>query len=114
MVLKLHQQITDNEIKISGVSSKKTPKNINFYYNISTESKNTLAVSIGINNNIPGKTLDFWCNDAKYFEVLVDKLETIPHIEINQSNKTQTGIIARWNLELFDPEQLLTFFKNLQ
>lgn len=113
-ILKLHEQISTGMLSVTGLSSRKSPKNINFYFTFSADEKTAVTATIGINGGIAGKSLDFWCNNPDRQQEVLSAIQT----ELGLSTKqllpdANYGIVARWELAEVDTVKLTDFFTKM-
>lgn len=113
-IITLNSKISSGEIVVSGLSSRKTPKNINFYYSFSSSENNALTVATGVNNGQPSKHLDFWCNNPDRQQEVLEAIKEVINIPINPlPNGAKYGIVAKWDLEEVDISKLIVLFEKL-
>jgi len=113
-IISLSGKISSGEIVASGLSSRKTPKNINFYYSFDSNERNSLTVATGVNNGQPSKHLDFWCNNLDRQSEILEAIKSVIKIPTNPlSGESKYGIVAKWDLADVDTEKLVSLFKTL-
>lgn len=113
-IMGLSKKISTGAISMPGLSSRKSPKNINFYFTFANNEKNALTVTIGVNGGVAGKTLDFWCNNPDRQHELVQKIQTSIEIPAELLSEVRKyGIMAKWDLRQVDTQKLITLFENL-
>lgn len=113
-LLELSQQIGSGVVGIEGLSTKKSPKNLNFYFTPTEDERNSLAVSVGVNYGQPGKTLDFWCNNPARQEEILGVISTVIGIKGETlPPNAKYGIVAKWDLTKIDTDKLMEMFRQL-
>ena len=113
-VIDLSKKIQSGAISLTGLSSRKSPKNINFYFTFANNEKNALTVTIGVNGGVAGKTLDFWCNNPDRQHELVQAIQSSLEIPAELLSEVRKyGIMAKWDLGQVDTQKLITLFENL-
>lgn len=113
-IMDLSKKISTGAISMPGLSSRKSPKNINFYFTFANNEKNALTVTIGVNGGAAGKTLDFWCNNPDRQHELVQTIQTSLEIHAELLSEVRKyGIMAKWDLGQVDTQKLITLFENL-
>ncbi|MFH1244200.1 MAG: hypothetical protein V1487_01335 [bacterium] len=113
-LLELSRQVSNGIMGIEGLTAKKSPKNLNFYFTPASDEHNSLAVSVGVNYGQPGKTLDFWCNNPARQEEILRAISTVIRIEGDQLPPgAKYGIVAKWDLTKVDTEKILEMFRQL-
>jgi hypothetical protein len=112
--MRLSADISAGGISIQGLSSRKTPKNINFYFTYSELEKNALTATIGVNGGIAGKTLDFWCNNPDRLTQVTSAIQQVLGIETKQLPVgTGYGIVAKWDLKEVSVDKLVLLFEHV-
>jgi hypothetical protein len=113
-IMQLSSDISAGGMAIKGLSSRKTPKNINFYFSCSEQEKNTLNAAFGVNGGIVSKTMDFWCHNPERFEQVSSAIQQVLGIETRPLPVgTGYGIVAKWELKEVNIDQLIQLFKTL-
>jgi len=113
-IMQLSADISAGGLAIQGLSSRKTPKNINFYFTYAEQEKNALTATIGVNGGIAGKTLDFWCNNPERLIQVTSAISQVLKIETRSlSAGTNYGIVAKWNLQEINIDRLIQLFEAL-
>lgn len=113
-IIQLSTDISAGGVSIQGLSSRKTPKNINFYFTYCEQEKNALTVTIGVNGGIAGKTLDFWCNNPERLGQVTTAIQEVLGIETKHlPTGTGYGIVAKWDLRQVEIERIISLFQKL-
>lgn len=113
-IMQLSADISAGGVSIPGLSSRKTPKNINFYFTFGEHEKNTLNASFGVNGGIASKTLDFWCHNPDRLERVTSTLQQVLGIETKPLPAgTGYGIVAKWDLQDANVGKLMEVFEAL-
>jgi len=113
-IINLNQEISVRKINIKGLTARKTPKNVNFYYSFNPDERNALTVATGVNNGQPSKHLDFWCNNPdRQSEVLEAITEVIGLPTHPLSGSSKYGIVAKWDLAEVNIDKLIILFEKL-
>lgn len=113
-VIEMSNNISNGNISVPGLSSRKSPKNVNFYFTFGNTEKNALAITIGVNNRQAGKTLDFWCNNPDRFQELNSVIQSAIGIPVQPlSLDAKYGIVAKWELGNVDMQKMMSFFEKL-
>lgn len=113
-ILDLHEQISNGSVQINGLSSRKSPKNINLYFTFGSDEKTALTVTIGVNGGIAGKTLDFWCNNPDRQQEVLSAIQSDLNLQAKPLPAgSNYGIVAKWELSQVENTTLLEFFQKL-
>lgn len=113
-ILDFHEQINNGSVQISGLSSRKSPKNINFYFTFGSNEKTALTITIGVNGGIAGKTIDFWCNNPNRQQEVLSAIQSDLNLQAKPLPAgSNYGIVAKWELSLVDIAKLLEFFRQM-
>lgn len=113
-IMQLSTDISAGGMAIQGLSSRKTPKNINFYFTYGGQEKNALTVTIGVNGGIAGKTLDFWCNNPEKLSHVTSAIQQVLGVETKPLPVgTGYGIVAKWDLGQVSIDKLILLFEYL-
>jgi hypothetical protein len=113
-IMRLSADISAGGISIQGLSSRKTPKNINFYFSYGEQEKNALNAAFGVNGGIASKTMDFWCHDPERFEQIVSTIHSVLGIETRPLPVgIGYGIVAKWDLKEVSVDKLIQVFEKL-
>jgi len=113
-ILSLHEQISNGTVSMNGLSSRKSPKNINFYFTFRSNEKTALTITIGVNGGIAGKTLDFWCNNPNRQQQVLSAIESDLNLQAKPLPAgSNYGIVAKWELSQVDIAKLIEFFKRM-
>lgn len=113
-IMQLSADISAGRVSIQGLSSRKTPKNINFYFTYGGQEKNALTATIGVNGGIAGKTLDFWCNNPERLGQVTTAIQEVLGIETKHlPTGTGYGIVAKWELKDVNTDNLIQVFEKL-
>ena len=113
-IMQLSADISAGGVSIQGLSSRKTPKNINFYFTYGEQEKNALTVTIGVNGGIAGKTLDFWCNNPERLGQVTTAIQEVLGIETKHlPTGTGYGIVAKWELKEVSVDKLILLFEHI-
>lgn len=113
-ILKLSQDISTRKIILKGLTARKTPKNINFYYSFTPDERNALTIATGVNNGQPSKHLDFWCNNPDRQDEVLEAISEIIGLPIHPlAENSKYGIVAKWDLADVDTDKLMILFEKL-
>jgi len=113
-IIALSSDFSSGKASIPGLSSRKTPKNINFYYSFDTTERNALTVATGVNNGQASKHLDFWCNNPDRQQEVLEAIQTAIGIPVNPlPNGAKYGIVAKWDLREVEVSKLIPLFQML-
>jgi len=113
-LLILSQQIQNGELNIAGLKSKKTARNLYFYFQRRNDQKPVLTLEIGVFGGKPSEALSFHTtNEAEHQDILetISKQLDIQVTDIDPSKKF--GLIAKWNLDDVDVNKLIQLFEKL-
>ena len=114
-IVSLRDKISSNEISIQGLSSRKTAKNIYFYYKLPGENKNVLTAEIGVFGTTAGTDLRFHTDSETKYQPVLEQIETILGIPTNSLNsKRKYGLVSKWSLEKFSPDKFIKLFIELE
>ena len=114
-IVELRDKISSNEISIQGLSSRKTAKNIYFYYKLSGEDKNVLTAEIGVFGKIAGIDLRFHTDSETNYQPVLEQIEKIIGVTTNSLDpKRKYGLVAKWSLEKFSSDKFIELFTELE
>ncbi|MBU3978837.1 hypothetical protein KKF69_05970 [Patescibacteria group bacterium] len=113
-ILSVEKQINEGNIKINGMTARRTPKNINFTYVKPGDKLGSLVLCLGYNKRLPSKTFDFWLYDKEIQEKVLLAVRDTLKIQTNQlAPDAKYGVIARWPIKEFTQDKLMAFFSYL-
>lgn len=113
-VFNVERQIEEGSIKIDGMATRRTPKNVNFEYIKPGEKLSSLVLSLGYNRGAPSNTFDFWLYDKEIEERVLLAIRDTLKIQTKQLLPySKYGVIARWPIKEFTRDKLSSFFSSL-
>lgn len=113
-IMTLSSDVSSGKVAIQGLSSRKTPKNINFYYSFGAGESTALTVTIGVNGGVAGRTLDFWCNNPDRQSEVSEAIKSAIGIATQSlPDGSRYGIVGKWDLREVTIDKLLSIFERL-
>lgn len=112
-ILNTEKEVDDSIIKIDGMKTGRTPKNINFTYVKPGEKLGSLVLSLSYSPKSPSKAFVFWLYDREIQEKVLENIKSTLKITATPLLlDAKYGVIARWPIEEFSKEKLVTLFNS--
>lgn len=113
-LLSFEQQMQNNEISIHGWTARRTPKYINFSYNIPGKPSQSLTAGVGYAKGSTTNTFDLWLYDKTIEDKVLEAIQK--HLGSTTTRLKPTayyGLVTKWPLQDFSKEKLIAFFSAL-